>query len=571
MSTINDNNSMLKRATGIAGLDDACAGGLPAGGLVLLVGGEASGKTVLCLNILACAAQRDETSLMLSFEESESQIRRCASSFAWGDAFNNSGRVSMIDARLPEDAATSGSFGLDGLQATLAHALNQHDTRWVVLDGIDRLARLHDDPAELTCQLIRLHDWCDANRVTVLLTGKHDGGASPTHARHLEDAEFALSTVIVLSAELVQRRLNRRLRIAKYRGSGHVTDELAMLVDHAGITLPLARHETHTAPPASNERLSTGIPRLDAVLGGGIYRHSTLLISGSPGTSKTTLAASISAAAVARGERALFISFDELADRIVRNVASVGIDLSKGLEQGLLRIESCASRPFLLEEHFIRIQQMLDSHAPDLLVIDPTSALLKANSAEPSHAIIERLVGMIVARGITLVITSLLDDGTPGEENTLTHFSTIADTWITLSYHAQGGERNRTLSVIKSRGTGHSNQVRELLLSSEGVELANVFEYGSEVLTGTARLLMEQEVAAQDREHEREQRLRLGRLQRRLEELDRERAELAEEYGILRETETHDSKTLDRRRKAILRHRDPGQATTRGNGGRHTK
>ncbi len=240
--------------------------------------------------------------------------------------------------------------------------------------------------------------------------------------------------------------------------------------------------------------------------------------SGLPGTAKTTLAASFAAAAAARGERALYLSFDELADRIVRNVASVGIDMAHHLESGHLRIVSREAWRSLVEVHFIEVLRLLDEFKPDLLVIDPVSALIKAASAETPYIAVERLLGVARARGITSVITSLSEGDAPETESTLSHTSTLADTWVSLGYEVRGGERNRSLSVVKSRGTAHSNQVRELLLTDEGVDLADVYQFGSEVLMGTARLQKESEETSLKRQRQQERERREHELQRELEQ-----------------------------------------------------
>ncbi len=478
--------SLSKRPTRISGLDAATRGGLPAAGGVLIVGGPGSGKTILALQILARGVEHGDSGVFVSFEESVHQIERDAGSFTWGPQLLASDRCRMIDARPSSHAAASGEFDLEGLTALIDASLDRIGGSWIVLDGIDHLLRLQPNEQVAADELRRLSDWCEQRNVTLLLTGKPDTGTEG-RPQYLSGVEYLLSTVLTVSTELVNRRLNRRFRIAKYRGTGHVSDELPLVIDDAGLHLPYGLERSKSPVAASHERVGTGIPQLDEALGGGIFRGSATLISGEPGTAKTTLAANIAYAAAERGERVLYLSFDELADRIVRNVGSVGVELQPHIDSERMYVESREAWRGLVEEHFIAIEHWLDSLQPQFLVIDPVSALLKAASAEGAYMTTERILGLARDRGITCILTSLTDTGGAESEATLSHTSTLADTWISLDYRIIGGERNRALSVVKSRGSAHSNQVRELLLSSGGIALADVYEYGSEVLMGTAR------------------------------------------------------------------------------------
>lgn len=542
-----DSDTQLrKRSTGIRGLDAATKGGLPAAGGTLIAGEAGAGKSVLAMHILANAVERGEGGILVSFEESEPQIRRGAASFAWGRVLMSSKRLAVIDGRPPISTQIAGEFDLEGLMAALGVQAERLDAAWVVLDGVDRLLSLQRDPRAALDRILQLNEWCEQRGLSLLLTGKLTGRRGLA-VSDLEGIEFMLSTVLVLSTELVDRRLNRRFRIAKYRGTGHAADQLAMLIDSEGVHLP--HHgdaDTEDAAPAPTERVGSGIAALDRVLGGGLYRGSTTLVSGKPGTAKTTLAVHFSLAAAMRGERALYISFDEPAERIVRNAASVGMDLNPAIEAARLRVVSREAWRWLVEEHYIRIQRLIDEFDPRFLVIDPISALLKAASAESPHASIERLLGITRRRGITTVLTSLTETNAVDEDATLSHTSTLADNWISLNYNVHAGERNRGLSVVKARGTAHSNQVRELLLGADGVDLADVYEFGSAVLMGTARLQHEREVA--DRQHalalERERKHR--ELARRAAEA-RERMEHARAEVQRLEQEIAEEQRTDRR------------------------
>lgn len=544
---------LTKRETGIPGLDRMTGGGLPARGAVLLIGEAGAGKTVMCLQILAAGIQRGEGGVFVSFEESADQVERDAESFTWGAALRSSDRWRVIDARPATGVVASGNFDLNALQAALALYAEEVGATRMVLDGIDRLMSLSTDTDDVVRQISELNTWCEERDVGLLITGKSMGRGNP-RAASLEGIEFMLDTVLVLSTELVNRRLNRRFRIAKYRGTGHVTDEVPIVLDHAGVDLQFAGPLGAPAT-ANSQKIGTGISRLDEVLDGGLYRGSTTLVSGEPGTAKTTIAAGFAEAAAERGERVLYVSFDELADRITRNVASVGIDLEPHSKSGRLRIVSRDAWRSLIEEHYIELQRILDEFRPDCLVIDPVSALLKAASAEDADVTTERLLGNARALGITTMITSLREFDQPGGEATLSHASTIADTWIALSYEVRAGERNRTLSIVKSRGAAHSNQVRELILGSDGVNLTDVYQFGSEVLMGTARIQKESEDAAERRrrgenqakrrreiEHElKEARASLERARGRTARLERElEHEVRDQVETEQEQQMHD-------------------------------
>lgn len=525
---------LVKRATGIQGLDGVTRGGLPQGGATLVIGQPGCGKTVLGLQILARAAERGEGGVMVSFEESRAQVHRDAGSFSWGAALQGSTNCEIVDARRTAGAEVSGPFDIDGLLAAVGACAERVNATWVVLDGIDQLLRLQPDNQVAVDQVVQINQWCEARGLTMVITGKSTQ-SHPASPDYLAGIEFMLSTVIVLSTQLVQQRLTRRLRIAKYRGTGHVTDEIPLVIDGDGVHLA---HDTITDPgtaPALAERVGTGVARLDEVLGGGVYRGSATLISGQPGTAKTTFAAAFAEAAAARGERVLYISFDEFAAQIVRNVGTVGIDLQQHIDSGRLIVHARAAWTSLVEEHFLEVLRLMDSFQPEFLVVDPASALLKASNAESAFQALEQLVARTRHDGITTVLTSLTESDDPVGETTLSHTSTLADNWIVLRYAVHGGERNRALSVVKSRGTPHSNQVREVLMSPRGVDLADVFQYGSEVLMGTARLQKESQESAAQRHHDRERAERQRDLKRRLEQARTEARQATDEVEHLLE------------------------------------
>lgn len=529
-------------------------GGLPAAGGTLVLGRPASGKTILTLQIIAHALARDEGAVFLSFEESRAQILRDAAAFSWGQALAEHPRFELIDARASGNAHVSGEFDLGGLLAGIEHCVQHRRAVWLIFDGIDQLLRRQQDPLAAIDQVHRVSDWCEEHGLTLLLTGKLDQDALAP--KHLEGAEFLLPSVILLSTRLVASRLARRFRIAKYRGSPHTADEVPMLIDSDGVHFPYSEGGDASGPEhASQARLSTGIERLDEVLGGGLYRGSTTLISGLPGTAKTTLCGSFAAAAAARGERVLFLSFDELQALVIRNLASVGIELGAAIEAGLLRFVAREAWHSLIEAHYHALVHALEAFAPACLIIDPVSALFKAAGPDDAQVAIERLLSKTRANSITTLLTSLNSQGDPGSEATLSHASTLADTWLTLGFNVVGGERNRSLSVVKSRGSAHSNQVRELILADSGLDLAAVYEYGTEVLMGTARLQKENEEALNRRLQALEDTQRKQDLERRIETAEAEAARLRIELQAQQEEQQARAAMTTRQQQEVIRQR----------------
>jgi len=558
---------LAKRETGISGLDQMTQGGLPAAGGTLILGRPAAGKTVLALQILARALERGGGAIFVSFEESRRQVLRDAASFSWSHHLQDEQRFELIDARPTPGARVSGEFDLEGLLAAVGLCVERTGAHWLVFDGIDQLLRRQQDVLMAIDQIHDLSNWCEERNLSLILTGKlSENNLAPTH---LEGIEFLLPSVFVLSTTLVSNRLSRRFRIAKFRGSAHTTDEVAILLDDDGVQFPYAVRPVKVATPAPSERIGLGIRRLDEVLGGGLFRGSTTLISGQPGTAKTTLSGSFAAAAAARGERTLFLSFDEQQAPVVRNLASVGIALREPIQAGLVHFHAREAWSGLIEEHYHALEQLLHSIQPDCLIIDPISALLKAAGADSAQVAIERMLSTTRARGITTLLTSLGTQTDPTSEATLSHASTLADTWLVLGFNVYGGERNRSLSVVKSRGSAHSDQVRELILAHHGIDLAEVYEYGTEVLMGTARMQKQSEEAINQRlkrlEDDQRQRGLEQRIEQAVAEAERLRLELQahQEARSAREQSArhHEHEVMSRRNPAASRAEDEQQQT----------
>jgi circadian clock protein KaiC len=300
--------------------------------------------------------------------------------------------------------------------------------------------------------------------------------------------QFMVDCAVILTHSVVSGVSQRNLRVQKYRGSGFDENESPFLIGKSGLEVDVTRTVGHVHGKVSNERVSSGVKRLDTMLGGGYYRGASVLVTGLPGTAKTTLAGAFAEAACRRGERALFVSFDSDSNEVVRDLASVGIQLGRYVRSGRLRLASARTITGSAETYLVRIKTLAAEQGARCLVIDPMSTWSKSGNDSSTHSVAERLIDWSKGNGITLVCTSLLDEMSGEKENGSTLLiSTLADTWIQLSYLMQAGERNRGLSIIKSRGTAHSNQVRELILSDSGVTLADTYTAGGEVLMGTLR------------------------------------------------------------------------------------
>jgi circadian clock protein KaiC len=486
---------VTKALTGIQGFDEITDGGLPSGRTTLVMGGPGSGKTVFALQSLVNGARgTKEAGLFVAFEESTRQIVVNAATFGWDLPALEKEQLFFLDARLSPDDVQVGAFDLIGMLALLrAKAEEIHATR-VVFDGIDVLLGLLDDPVAERREIYRIRDWLVQTGLTGVITQKVGGHDADQRYGFLQ---FMVDCVVVLRHQVVEGSAFRHLRVMKYRGSGFAGDEFPITLTKDGLQL-INRGPTELKYDVTEERISTGLPRLDNMLRGGYYRGSDVLISGAPGTAKSTLAGLFAAAACERGERTLYVSFDEGAAQIVRNLGSVGIRLAPHLKSGVLRMYSTRTRGPNIEDQFGALRAKVREHEPRCVVIDPLSALSTKVGHIASADASQQFLDFLKGAGITVVNTSLMD-GLSTDEATATGISTIADTWIHVSYIVQDGERNRALTIVKSRGTGHSNQVRELTLSDEGVTLTDAFVAQGKVLMGVARWEWEQEEQARTR------------------------------------------------------------------------
>jgi circadian clock protein KaiC len=477
---------LSKIPTGIQGFDEVSHGGLPRNRTSLVMGRAGSGKTVFSLQTLVNAiGQRQEPGIFLAFEESTRHIVENAAAFDWGLPALPKSKLFFLDAHLSPTVVRSGEFDLTGMLAILKAKKEEMGARWIVFDGIDVLLTLLQDPISEMREVYRVRDWLLAdNELTAIITAKLDGHTS--EVAHYGFMQFMVDCAIRFERRLEHSVSVHRLQITKYRGSGFAAGEFPLRIGPSGmeVTGPAPAEIKHEASP---ERVSAGFERFDSMLGGGLFRGSSTLITGAPGTSKTTLAGKFAESACRRGERTLFVSFDESADAIVRNLSSVGIQLQAHVKTGVLRMYSGRTEASSPDEHFITLRSLVREHQPRCMVIDPLSAMAKAGGLSAARAIASRLIYMMKDNGVTVVMTSLIEGDDPEAEATELQISTIADTWVHLSYLARNGERNRALTIVKSRGSRHSNQVRELALSETGPMLMDVYTAGGEVLMGTLR------------------------------------------------------------------------------------
>jgi circadian clock protein KaiC len=484
-----------KIATGIQGFDELSHGGLPRNRISLLKGGPGSGKTVFALQSLVNAARlREEPGIFVAFEESPQQIIANAAGFKWNLPALLKGGLFFMDANLSPDVVQSGEFDLRGMLAMLKAKKEEIGAKWIVFDGIDVLLTLLQNPKSEMREIYRIRDWLAENDVdAAIFTAKIDGhGAETANYGFLQ---FMVDCVIEFESRLEWGVALHRVQVTKYRGSAFARGEYPVSFGPGGMEIA-APEPTEIQQVASSERVSAGFERLDTMLGGGLFRGSSTLITGVPGTSKTTLSGKFAEAACRRGERTLFVSFDEGADRIVRNLTSVGIQLKPYVRSGVLRMYSGRTESIAAEDHLVKLKALIAEHQPRCMVIDPLSAIAKAGGLAAARSVANRFIYAAKDLKITVVVTAINEGDQPETEATDLQISTIADTWIHLSYLIRGGERNRALTIIKSRGTAHSNQVRELILSDAGPMLADVYTAGGEVLMGTLRWEKEDEERA---------------------------------------------------------------------------
>jgi|SRR5579859_8124 len=525
-----------KTPTGIQGLDEITGGGLPKGRPTLVCGGAGCGKTLLAMEFLVRGAtQFHEPGVFMAFEETAKDLTENVASLGFDLKDLIAHKKLAVDYVYLErsEIEETGAYNLEGLFIRLNQAIEAIGAKRVVLDTIESLFSGLPNPLILRAELRRLFRWLKDKGVTAVITGERGDGTLTRQG--LE--EYVSDCVIVLDHRVTEQVSSRRLRVVKYRGSTHGTNEYPFLIDEDGFSvLPITSLGLQQA--ASTQRIPTGVDRLDTMLGGaGYYRGSSVLISGTAGTGKSSLAATFVEAACRRGERALYFAFEESPSQILRNMRSIGIDLEPWVKKGRLQFQ--ANRPTFagLEMHLTTMHKAIQRFRPQVVVVDPVNSFVVGDNETEVKAMLMRLVDFLKMNQITALLTSLTSGGSVLEKTDVA-ISSLIDTWLLLRDIESGGERNRGLYILKSRGMAHSNQIREFLLTEHGVALRDVYVGPAGVLTGSARVAQEaQEQAAHT--------ARQQEVERRQLELERKRQVLEGQIAAMRaEYEAQAAETL---------------------------
>lgn len=460
--------SLPKAPTGIAGLDEITCGGLPRGRPTLVCGGAGSGKTLFAMEfLLRGALQFDEAGVFMAFEETEQDLAQNVRSLGFDVEQLIARKKLAIDYVRVErsEIDETGEYDLEGLFVRLGAAIDEVGAKRVVLDTLESLFSGFSNPALLRAELRRLFRWLKDRRVTAVITGERGEGTLTRQG--LE--EYVTDCVILLDHRVTEQVSTRRLRIVKYRGTAHGTNEYPFLIDEQGFSV-LPMTSLGLEHVASEERISAGVPGLDEMLGGrGYFRGCSIMISGSAGTGKSSMAAHFADATCRRGERCLLLAFEESRAQILRNMRSIGLDLQRWVDKGLLRIE--ASRPSLfgLEMHLLHIHKQVKEFDPRVVILDPISNFTASGSALQAEAMLVRLIDFLKTGGVTAMLVTLTPSGRQIDG---TGISSLIDTWVLLDDMEVGAEHRHVLHVLKSRGMPHSNQVREFEITSKGITLA---------------------------------------------------------------------------------------------------
>lgn len=552
-----------KASTGIRGFDEITGGGLPRGRPTLVCGSPGCGKTLFGMEFLVRgAADRGEPGVFVSFEESADELTRNVASLGFDLDDLAARRMIAIDQIKVErsEIEETGEYDLEGLFVRLGFAVDSIGAKRIVLDTLESLFAALPNEGILRAELRRLFRWLKERGLTAVITGERGDRTLTRHG--LE--EYVSDCVVLLDQRVQDRVTTRYLRVVKYRGSSHGADEYPFLIHRDGLSvLPVTSLGLHHG--VSAERISTGIPGLDDMLGGeGLYRGTSVLLSGTAGTGKTSLATHVVAAACRRGERCLYLAFEESPSQIVRNMRSIGIDLQPWIDAGLLRFQAARPTLFGLEMHLAAAHEEIDRFEPSVVVVDPMTNFLVVGSQLEVRSMLMRLVDFLKSRSITGLFVSL----TSGDaiEHTDVGVSSLMDAWLFVRFIQSSGERNRALDVLKSRGMRHSNQVREFIMTDHGIQLVPVYVGPAGLLTGAARQAQEAreraEAVARAQEVERRQReiarkrdlltAQIAAMRAELEAAEHE-ARVAVEESCGREAE------LAREREEMARLRQEGQ------------
>jgi circadian clock protein KaiC len=552
-----------KAPSGISGLDEITGGGLPRGRASLICGGPGCGKTLMSIEFLMRGiTQFDEPGVFMAFEETREELAANVASLGFDlPQLEAEGKLAIDYVRVERsEIQETGEYDLEGLFVRLQLAIDSVGAKRVVLDTLESLFSGLPNEAILRSEIRRLFRWLKDRGMTVVVTAEQGEGTLTRQG--LE--EYVSDCVIFLDHRVIEQNSTRRLRVVKYRGTTHATNEFPFLIDQHGVAiLPIT--SIGLEHKVSTDRISTGIPRMDEMLGGtGYYKGSTVLASGTAGTGKTTLAAALARDACARGEKCIYFAYEESPDQLARNMRSVGIELGPHIRSGQLRFVASRPTEHGLEMHLVTMHKLVTEFEPAVVILDPISNLTAVGQVNEARAMLTRVIDFLKSHSITAMMTSLTR-GSEDIEVTELAVSSLVDTWILLGIVRNAGERNRTLSIIKSRGTPHSNQAAEFIISNDGLLLLDTYVGPTGVLTGSARIAREAEdqrafVAAEEeinrkrqlREHRhRVVEAQIASLREQLAADDAELQRALEEDLRRRERLTLDRETMAKSRRAF--------------------
>jgi circadian clock protein KaiC len=550
-----------KAPTGISGLDEITSGGLPLGRPTLVCGSAGCGKTMFAMEFLVRGIlEFGDPGVFIAFEESPEDLAKNVASLGFNlKELEDKGLLIVEYIHVDKsDMAVAGGYDLEGLFLVLQSCIETIGAKRVSIDTLETLFGGFDNQSLLREEIRRLFRWLKDRNLTTVITAERGDGTLTRQGME----EYVSDCVIMLDHRIIDQISTRRLRIVKYRGSTHGTNEYPFLIDEGGISvLPISTLSLDHK--AGKDRISTGIQRLDVMMEGkGYYRGSSILVSGTAGSGKTSIANFFANATCARGETVLYMAFEESPSQIKRNMESLGLDLEQWTAKGLLRYH--ASRPSMygLEMHLVKIHKMVRDLKPKVVILDPISNLTGMGSSNEVNAMLVRLIDFLKGEGITALFTSLTSGANANIEATEVGISSLIDTWLLVRDIEHNGERNRGMYVIKSRGMSHSNQIREFVLTDKGIDLLDVYVGPSGVLTGSARLSMEAAEKASILKTEQEIEAVQTRLKRKRLALEAEwaskQAELAAEEeeaaGLLAQKKSAQQR-LEADRNAMAKHR----------------
>jgi circadian clock protein KaiC len=510
-----------KIPSGIKGLDDITRGGLPKGRPSLVSGGPGCGKTLFAMEFIARGiTEYGDPGVFIAFEEKTDDLKKNFSSmgFDLDDLVNRKKLVLDHITVERSEIEETGEYDLEGLFIRLGSMIDEIGARRVAIDTLEALFSGFANEAILRSELRRLFLWLKDRGVTAVVTGERGDRTITKYG--LE--EYVADCVITLDHRVTNQIATRRLRIVKYRGSIHGTDEYPFLISNDGISvLPIT--SMSLSHIASDERISSGIPRLDTMLGSnGFYRGSSILVSGQAGTGKTSISATFVDAACRRNEKCLFFIFEESESQLIRNMKSIGMDLEPWVKKGMLKFHAVRPTAYSLEMHLSMMLKLINEFKPAMLAVDPISNLYPIGDDIQVRSMLMRLIDYAKSLQITGLFTNLSNDAETGMyslEPTELHVSSLMDVWLILKNVEGNGERNRIFSIIKARGMAHSNQLREFVLSDRGIQLLDLYKGTEGVLFGSARMAQESREA--------------GERIRRNEEITRKKRELEDKKTLM--------------------------------------